>query len=292
MSETRYIISDAAKMINVEPHVLRYWEEELGMDIPRNEMGHRYYTDKEVRLFTQVRDLKDKGFQLKAIKLILSTLSEDMPANNIISLDKVRKNYADETTQDGAKAQPAVTSFERRKETGLEPYMDGENGEDGDLSGKSDAQSERAPALNRDQEPDLKGSLSQDLKESVATVPNEDLIPGHPAGLAPAANVQSQPQEVSAQDKMKHFKYIMDGIVTQALKKNNPLIETQVTEKILKEMDYLFRVQDEKAEERFRNLDEMIRKKQRGRKEAAAARMPAYKTPRTKKRFFGKKDIF
>ena len=30
MAETRYIISDAARMINVEPHVLRYWEEELG----------------------------------------------------------------------------------------------------------------------------------------------------------------------------------------------------------------------------------------------------------------------
>ena len=25
MAETRYIISDAARMINVEPHVLRYW---------------------------------------------------------------------------------------------------------------------------------------------------------------------------------------------------------------------------------------------------------------------------
>ena len=86
MSETRYIISDAAKMIDVEPHVLRYWEEELGMEIPRNEMGHRYYTDREVRLFTQVRDLKEKGFQLKAIKMILSTLSEDMKDNNIISL--------------------------------------------------------------------------------------------------------------------------------------------------------------------------------------------------------------
>ena len=77
MNEKRYIISDAAKLIDVEPHVLRYWEEELGMDIPRNEMGHRYYTDKEVRLFTQVRDLKEKGFQLKAIKMILSTVTEE-----------------------------------------------------------------------------------------------------------------------------------------------------------------------------------------------------------------------
>ena len=51
MAETRYIISDAARMINVEPHVLRYWEEELAIEIPRNELGHRYYTEKEIHLF-------------------------------------------------------------------------------------------------------------------------------------------------------------------------------------------------------------------------------------------------
>ena len=33
MEETRYMISDAAKRIDVEPHVLRYWEEELEMEI-------------------------------------------------------------------------------------------------------------------------------------------------------------------------------------------------------------------------------------------------------------------
>ena len=33
MAETRYIISDAARMINVEPHVLRYWEEELAIHL-------------------------------------------------------------------------------------------------------------------------------------------------------------------------------------------------------------------------------------------------------------------
>ena len=38
MGEKRYIISDASKMLNVESHVLRYWEEELEIKIPRNEM--------------------------------------------------------------------------------------------------------------------------------------------------------------------------------------------------------------------------------------------------------------
>ena len=71
MSETRYIISDAAKKVDVEPHVLRYWEEELEMQIPRNEMGHRYYTDKEIHLLKHIRELKRAGFQLKAIKMLL-----------------------------------------------------------------------------------------------------------------------------------------------------------------------------------------------------------------------------
>ena len=58
MAETRYIISDAARMINVEPHVLRYWEEELAIEIPRNELGHRYYTEEEIHLFKNLRALK------------------------------------------------------------------------------------------------------------------------------------------------------------------------------------------------------------------------------------------
>lgn len=75
MKERRYIISDASKLIEVESHVLRYWEEELGIDIPRNEMGHRYYTDYYIELFKRVKELKDGGFQLKAIKMLIPELT-------------------------------------------------------------------------------------------------------------------------------------------------------------------------------------------------------------------------
>ena len=56
MAEARYLISDAAKKVDVESHVLRYWEEELELNIPRNEMGHRYYTDYHIRLFRRVKE--------------------------------------------------------------------------------------------------------------------------------------------------------------------------------------------------------------------------------------------
>ena len=71
MEKVRYMISDAADMVHVETHVLRYWEEELDLTIPRNEMGHRYYTRENIKEFQKIKDLKDQGYQLKAIRMIL-----------------------------------------------------------------------------------------------------------------------------------------------------------------------------------------------------------------------------
>lgn len=71
MEKVRYMISDAADMVHVETHVLRYWEEELDLTIPRNEMGHRYYTRENIKEFQKIKDLKDQGYQLRAIRMIL-----------------------------------------------------------------------------------------------------------------------------------------------------------------------------------------------------------------------------
>lgn len=71
MEQVRYMISDAANMVQLEQHVLRYWEEELQLDVPRNEMGHRYYTDENIKEFLKIKELKEKGYQLKAIRMYL-----------------------------------------------------------------------------------------------------------------------------------------------------------------------------------------------------------------------------
>lgn len=78
MKEERYLIKEAAALVGVESHVLRYWEEELKMDIHRNGMGHRYYTKKDIELLTKVRNLKEKGLQLKAIRNYLDVRREQM----------------------------------------------------------------------------------------------------------------------------------------------------------------------------------------------------------------------
>lgn len=63
-----YMIKDAAKELNVEAHVLRYWEEELGLAIKRNSMGHRYYDEKDILIFKNVQELKKRGLSLKDIR--------------------------------------------------------------------------------------------------------------------------------------------------------------------------------------------------------------------------------
>lgn len=75
--EKQYKISEMTRLINVEAHVLRYWEEELQLPIKRNDLGHRYYTEDDKELFLRVKQLKEKGIQLKGIRSILDIPQED-----------------------------------------------------------------------------------------------------------------------------------------------------------------------------------------------------------------------
>lgn len=71
MGEVHYMISEAAKRVNMETHVLRHWEEELGLSIGRTEMGHRYYTEEDVQLFHCIKELKEQGMLLKELKILV-----------------------------------------------------------------------------------------------------------------------------------------------------------------------------------------------------------------------------
>ena len=87
------LISDAAKRVQVESHVLRYWEEELNLPIKRNELGHRYYTDKDIECFVQIKTMKERGLQLKAIKMILKDGKLDvLSPNEDVEMEPIEVN--------------------------------------------------------------------------------------------------------------------------------------------------------------------------------------------------------
>ncbi|WP_313135038.1 helix-turn-helix domain-containing protein [Anaerocolumna sp.] len=204
MGEIRYIISDASKQLEVEQHTLRYWEEELELHIPRNEMGHRYYRQEDVDILRAVKVLKEKGYQLRAIKMLLP---------EIMKLRNMDTNEVEKVQQEWDKK-----------------YMDG---------------------------------INESLNLTSLTIQNSD-NPGDETMMA------------SSLEKLEQFKVIMSNMITEVLKDNNEaLSETvsdAVTNSVIKEMDYLLRIKEEREEERFKQFDRTLREIQFGRAEYAAAR--------------------
>ena len=104
MDQVRYMISDASKIVEVESHVLRYWEEELELPIARNEMGHRYYTEDDIQLLKHIKKLKERGYQLKAIKMDISENGELIPQEESLA-PAVKQDKAEVLSHNAEKMQ-------------------------------------------------------------------------------------------------------------------------------------------------------------------------------------------
>ena len=109
MEEKEYSVSEAVRLIGVESHVLRYWEEELQVDIRRTGQGHRIYSEKDVELFRRVRNLKEKGIQLKAIRILLENTgiegeeTEDALPQQILDIEQESHSDCCELVAEDAK---------------------------------------------------------------------------------------------------------------------------------------------------------------------------------------------
>lgn len=68
MGEKGCSISEAAQRCGVEAYVLRYWEEEGLLNVPRNAKGHRCYTEAEFAAISNIQKMKKEGFSLKDIR--------------------------------------------------------------------------------------------------------------------------------------------------------------------------------------------------------------------------------
>jgi len=71
--DKEYTISEISEICGYPSHVLRYYEKEFELEIPRNAVNHRYYTYKEIETFNYIKSLQEKGFTNKQIKLIMNS---------------------------------------------------------------------------------------------------------------------------------------------------------------------------------------------------------------------------
>jgi MerR family transcriptional regulator/heat shock protein HspR len=70
--EPRYVISVAARMLEVQTHTLRYYEK-VGIITPRRSQGNvRLYSDRDIALLQRVKSLvDDMGVNLPGVEVIL-----------------------------------------------------------------------------------------------------------------------------------------------------------------------------------------------------------------------------
>ena len=108
-----YMIKDAAKELNVEAHVLRYWEEELGLAIKRNSMGHRYYDEKDILIFKNVQELKKRGLSLKDIRDGIEKAKKDQTKS--LSCDEKNGERSEEKNDEPSEFVPLSDTYKKEK---------------------------------------------------------------------------------------------------------------------------------------------------------------------------------
>ncbi len=241
------LISDAAREVKVESHVLRYWEEELRLPIKRNELGHRYYTEEDVERFKQIKGMKERGLQLKAIKMILKDGRLDVLSGN---------------------GEAALSK----------------NALDSALNGAVSPDETEGMALK-----EAEGTQTQEAGQGAGGMAIE-IIP----------DKAKQIEQESKEDKSRRLQWLLQQLIRQTLQENNGQLCREIRDNVVKELDYQFRMQEEREEardkmlaerdeEHYKRMDELLRRKSSrlGRpKPEKAPKEEGEKPPKTKKKRF------
>ncbi len=66
----RYSITELSESLNITDHALRFYEKEFGLKIPKDSRGRRFYTTELANVMYQIKDMRDQGLELKAIRKI------------------------------------------------------------------------------------------------------------------------------------------------------------------------------------------------------------------------------
>ena len=224
-------------------------------------MGHRYYTDYYIELFKRVKELKDGGFQLKAIKMLIPELT-NMNTRENESIEGLREELFNRLTDYG---EAAVDDSGDNTFTGNGGNANNVNNTFVN-NGENDIDNN---VMVNDKDKPNNGMLSNvkdkeeiynngERKSELMTTDNES---------------QGNISERTNNGKLEQFQSIISEVVSNALKENTGMLGKEVSEivsdNVIKEMDYLMHIREKQEEERFKKLDETIRSCQLHRKESA-----------------------
>lgn len=295
MEKTVYYISEAAQKVQVESHVLRYWEEELELPIPRNEMGHRCYSREMIEQLQEIKALKEQGLQLKAIKAIIErgknpildksqkylvSLSKDIEKTVIcpIGQQEIRDSQAILSPAGQAAAlQEKVQAIKKQKEC-EQKELDGQTAEEKRKVEQEEAEEKKKKAKQEEAEEKQKierGKAEEkkrrdereEAEEKKRRIEQEETEEKKQEDMREKLEISARQQEmlvvdreIDANEKAARLQLLLQHMITDAVRTANRELCTDVKDSILKELDYQFRRQEEKTEEHWQKEEEHYRK--------------------------------
>ncbi|MCB9680910.1 MAG: MerR family transcriptional regulator [Alphaproteobacteria bacterium] len=85
-------IGELSELVGVEPHVLRYWEQEFRIRPQRSPSGQRMYRRRDIARFLQIRSLLYKqGFTISGARKALLDARQGAGTEKVADLDQLRK---------------------------------------------------------------------------------------------------------------------------------------------------------------------------------------------------------
>lgn len=90
MQKRKFRIGELAQELHVERFVIRFWEKEFFIKATRSEGGQRFYHEKDLERFKQIKELLyDKGFTIAgARKQLKSKITHSLPHTPIMASHK------------------------------------------------------------------------------------------------------------------------------------------------------------------------------------------------------------
>lgn len=79
MKDERYTLKEVCEKTNYKPSVIRYYEKEFKINIPRDSSGRRYFTDKELNQYLFIKKMQQKGYTNPQIKKAMEFGTDTLP---------------------------------------------------------------------------------------------------------------------------------------------------------------------------------------------------------------------
>lgn len=122
-------IGEAASLVGVEPHVLRYWESEFKIRTQRSSTGQRTYRRKDIMDFMAIRKLlHEDGFTIAGAR---KALEDGLPPDSPAVVDRVAGSANDDRVREAIDRLKATrarlgTLSERYRALGVAAFTEGD----------------------------------------------------------------------------------------------------------------------------------------------------------------------